>query len=1145
MNHKINKILADSKERLKELLCINNTTNILKEGKSLDETLKNIALIVPEAWQFPEFTCARITYDEFEFDSSDFEETRWCMFQKFMTIDGKKGNIKVYYRKKFPIADEGPFLKEERDLILNLSHIIAGYINSLLGKEVLSRVTRQGPSDEGIKKYEIENHQLLNRFIGLHNRDRDVYHDLMPFKVKEILLVATLYDAYIIQKEGRFTESLRGEFYQLNLTSTPRITGVSTNDEAMECLNNKHFDLVILMIGLDEKNQLELCRNIKCEYPYIPIYLLLNNNRHMAIFKEKPHLLRFVDKHFVWNGDSRIFFTMRKFLEDQVNAENDTRVGMVRIILLVEDSSKYYSRYLPILYQAILEQTKRLVEEVTTDELYKILKLRGRPKVLLACTYEQAVSIYDKYRDNLFCVISDVTFPKKNNSCSTAGFELIEYIKKKDPNILRILQSSDPGNRKRANELESAFIDKNSDTLSKDIKVLLKDYLGFGSFVFRDKKGSQIAVARTLKEFGKLIQKVPDESLIYHGSRNHFSMWLMARGEIQIAKKIRSVKISDFDSSDILRHYMLETIKKYRNDQDRGRVIPIEKAAFHDETNIISLAPGALGGKGRGIAFITTLLHNFNLFKLIPGINISTPETFIIGTDEFDHFLEVNFLSDFVLKETDYHNIKISFLNGRLSENLIDNLQMLLENVTTPLAVRSSSLFEDSLMQPFSGIFDTYIIPNNHENINIRLSQLIEAVKLVYASIYSDHARKYFEAVNYKIEEEKMAIVIQSVVGSRYEDYYYPHISGTAQSHNYYPVSHMKPEEGFAVMAMGLGKYVVEGEKAFRFSPKYPQIEINSMKDVYKTSQVELIAVNLENRDNLKLFSGEDASLIRLDITRAKEHGTTNHCASIYDPENNRMTAGTKKYGPIVVNFANILKYDYIPLAKTISSLLDIIREALGSPAEIEFAVDLNAGKNNLPTFYLLQIKPLVGNNEDYSFDFEDENRENMILYSEKSMGNGKTMVYQDIIFIKRDKFDHLQTLKMAEEIDKINTQMVKEKKKYILIGPGRWGTRDPFIGIPVVWSQISNAGIIIETSLDNFPLDASLGSHFFHNLTSMNVGYFSVQHNSGTDFINWDLIESCESIKETEYFRHVRFASPLTVIMDGRKQRAAVIKQA
>ncbi|NOZ47244.1 MAG: pyruvate, phosphate dikinase [Chlorobi bacterium] len=963
----------------------------------------------------------------------------------------------------------------------------------------------------------------------------------MPFKVKEILLVATLYDAYSIEKEGRFSEHILGEYHQLNLTSVPRITGVSSLKEALDLLLTRHFDLVILMVGNDYRSPLRISKIIKKEFPYLPIYLLLNNNWQIPLFTDQVNL-EYSDRMFVWNGDSKVFFAMVKHLEDKVNVENDTKKGMVKVILLVEDSVKYYSRYLPLLYNSVMEQTRRIIEDVSTDDLYKILRLRARPKILLATSYEEAIDIFSKYKEDLLCLITDVKFKKNGELNKEAGFELVKHIRSEIKGLPTIIQSSDINNETRATDLRTVFINKNSESLIQDIKIFIKQYLGFGDFVFKNANGEIIDEASSLRDFETKLDSIPMESLVYHGRRNHFSLWLMARGEIKIAKMINPVKVTDFSTPNEFRNYLKYVLKRYREESNIGRVVKYEESALIDESNIVSMGNGVLGGKGRGLAFLNSLIYNLNFSEMQPFINIRMPITTIIGTDEFDYFLDANDLHDKIYRILDYEQIKKWFINAKLSDNLMKKLVSFLSLIHKPIAVRSSSLFEDSSMQPFSGIFETFLLPNNHPDDNVRLKHLTDAIKLVYASIFSPNSRTYFEAVNYKIEEEKMAIVIQQVVGNKYESYYYPHISGTAQSHNYYPIAHMKPENGFSVAAIGLGKYVVEGQKTFRFSPGYPKIDMVTTKDLFKSSQVKFYAIDMSEPDVDLLKYGEDAGLKELDISEAEKHHTLNHCVSVYDPVNDRLDPGLSSVGPRIINFADILKYEYIPLAKTIELILDVVKEALGSPVEIEYAVDLEKDTNELTSFYLLQMKPLVGNDEDYTINLEKINKEKVILLSEKSMGNGKINQISDVIFIDQEKFDKMKTLEMAGEIEALNEKMVKAKTQYVLIGPGRWGTRDKFIGIPVVWPQISNAKIIVEVSLDDFPLDASLGSHFFHNVTSMNVGYFSINNTSLKNFISWDTLHEQELIEETKYFKHVRFKKPFSVIMDGKKQISVIV---
>ncbi len=1139
----INKLQAEARERLKELAAINQTTQILNEGKSIEETLSRLVDILPPAWQYPEYTASRITFEELEFTSRNFMPTSWVQRQAFETIDGISGKIEVFYLREFPELDEGPFMKEERQLINNLTGLVTGYLNSVKGRTLLKKEQKRLFEEDRIAPDHltgVHSRQLLQRFLNKSNYDRDLYHDLMPFKVREILLVATLYDAYSIEKEGRFSEHVLGEYNQLNLTSLPRITGVSNEQEAMEQLRSKHFDLVILMMGADKKSPIGLSCQIKNEYSYIPVFLLLNNNSDIEYVMSKKSTTRHIDKVFVWNGESKVFFAMIKHVEDLINVENDTNIGMVRVILLVEDSPQYYSRYLPILYNIVLEQTKRIIDDVSTDELYRVLKLRARPKILLASDYEEAKEIIDRYRDFMLCMITDVKFLKDGKEDDEAGFKLVQYVREHTRYLPTIIQSSEEENAHRAYELKSTFINKNSESLSQDFNSFITHFLGFGNFIYRDKKGKIVGVARSLKEFEKQLEKIPDESLLHHARKDHFSLWLMARGEIQAAKILSPHKVSDFDSPQKIRNYMLDIISKFRNEQDKGKIIPFDKTAISDDANIVALSEGSLGGKGRGIAFINTLIHNFDFNQQIPQIHIKAPKTLVIGTEEFEYFMERNGLKDVVLNEKSFIKLKKAFLNTRLTDTMVKRLKMVLEDFRKPIAVRSSGLFEDSLIQPFAGIFETYILPNNHHDPKVRLQQLMDAIKLVYASVYSDTARGYVEAINYKIDEEKMAVVLQEVVGHEYGNYFYPHISGVAQSYNYYPVSHMKPEEGFVVSAVGLGKYVVEGEKAYRFSPKYPEIEINSPKDQFKNSQVKFFAVDMQKTEP-NLLEGDTAGLARLDIDEAERHGTLKHCASVYNPDNDQIIPGLTHYGPRIVNFANILKYDYIPLSKTIEVVLDVVKEAMGSPVEIEFAVDLNKDKNGFASFYLLQIKPLLGSASDYTVSMDKIKKDSILMFSEKGMGNGIIKDIHDVIYIDPANFNKAETVEIAKEVDQFNSRMIAEKKKYILIGPGRWGTRDRWIGIPVTWPQISNAAVIIETSLEDFPLDASSGSHFFHNVTSMNVGYFSVQPEMSKSYIRYEKLEEQKLVKKTRYIRHVRFKKPLKVRMDGKKRISVI----
>lgn len=1138
----LQRLMAEHTERVKELMTINRTTSIISEGKPLAETLRQIALILPRGWQYPQKTCARIIFDGQEFQSLRFKPTEWLQQQEFTTVDGKAGQIEVYYAQAFPLADEGPFLTEERDLINNIAGLIAGYLNGLMGKTLVKPAYER--DDYRYKKIVYtesmkDSRLLLQQFLSKQTADKNIFHDLMKYKVGEILLVATLYDTFILENEDRFFEQAMGEVYHLSLSSLPRITGATSAEDALELLKEREFDFVVLMVGVDTRSPLRLAERIKKRHPEIRIFLLLNNSSKIGLFEDTKTQLPAIDRLFVWNGDSKIFFAMVKLLEDEMNLENDTRVGLVRIILLVEDSPRYYSRYLPMLYTLVFEQTQDLIAEANTNELDKISRMRARTKILLAETYEEALNYFVKYQDYLACVISDVKFKRGGIPDEKAGISFLRYVHTHRPEMPMILQSSDSACSGAAIDLRATFMDKNSETLLQDLKTFITYSLGYGHFVYRDKQGRKIAIARSMKDFEDHLRTIPDESILYHALKNHFSLWLMARGEIQLAKIINPIKATDFTSPKELREYIIDVIQNYRIDQNKGKVVNFDESAVLDWRYIVSLGTGSLGGKGRGLAFINTLINNLDFSQIVPDINIRTPRTAIIGTDEFEIFMQRNNFTSWVLDESDYDKVRQAFIQGELSFNLRKKLRVFLKLLNKPLAIRSSSIFEDSLLHPFAGIFETYVLPNSDPDYNVRFNQLQDAIKMVYASIFSPGARTYFEAVNYQIEEEKMAIVIQELVGNQFDSYYYPHISGTAQSYNYYPVAHMEPDDGCAVIALGLGRYVVEGEKAWRFSPKYPTLQMTSLRDQLRTSQVFFYAADLDKRE-LNLIEGEEAGLARLDISVAEGQGTMKHLASVYDPNNDRIEPGLAGRGPRVLNFADILQFNQIPLAKTIEVILDVVHEALGTAVEIEYAVDLVPDTDRKASFYLLQIKPMVGSDEDFTVDLDGLDRSQALLYAEKSLGNGRLRCIRDVIFIVPSKFDKLKTEEMAAEIEQMNEIMRKSHKNYILIGPGRWGTRDKFIGIPVKWAQISNAKVIIETDLADFPLDASLGSHFFHNVTSMSVGYFSI-HSSSNDFIHYELLDNQEVIEEGRFFRHVRFEKDLDIVMDGKKRQSLI----
>ncbi len=1135
------------------LLLLNKIDEIFKNNNNLLLRLNKLCIVLSEIFKEDNHIHIGINLGE---------ETLLCKkHQKLLPIikisfrekkSNTKGNFYIFHDKNIKFRN---FLQQYIRELKTLN-IIAEQIAQKYDFEIENLRPIKNDSELEIKIMEISRRERkLKQFIYKNYYERDIFHDLMPFKVKEILLIATLYDAYTIESEGNFTQQVAGEFSKFNLTSIPRVTAVISYQEAYEEMKKKHFDMIIIMVGIDKKTPVQICKKLKKDFPYIPIFYLLNNNAYIKEF-EKYKLNGEVDNIFVWNGDSRIFFTMIKLLEDRINLDNDTKIGHTRIIMLIEDSIRYYSRYLPELYMNVFKQTQRVIEDVTTlDELYKVLRLRARPKILLTHSYEEAKRLLEKYKPYFLGIITDVEFYLNGEKTNKAGRYFILYVKKlfKPKDFPIVVQSSDYKNIKLANELGCSFIYKNSDTLAEDIKQIIQFKMGFGDFIYKkNDKGDPLPCpdnpnkycrARTLDEFEQMLYIIPDETLRYHASKNHFSLWLIARGEIKLADDLAKKTLEDFNNNiSAIREYLIKKIKQIKYEKNKGKIVEFREEELENESNIVSLAPGALGGKGRGIAFIHSLIYKYDISSYTK-MHIKTPYTFIIGTDEYDEFLERNNLKTFAIEETDFKLIRQRFLEAELSDSLMERLYKIVKRIRKPLAVRSSGLFEDSLMQPFAGIFETYIVPNSLNDIDTRVHQLANAIKMVYASVFSPKAKHYITAINYKIEEEKMAIVIQKVIGNQYEHYYYPHISGVAQSYNYYPFSYIKPEDGYATIALGLGVYVVEGEKAFKFCPKYPKLQNQTIEDLYNNSQTYFYAVDLNSKNLDFIEQGENVSIAKLDIWDAERHGTLKHLASVYNPDTKTLSPGLDKPGPRVLDFADILKYDYIPLADTISEMLEIAQEAMGSPVEIEFAVDLNKDNNGIATFYLLQIKPLLGSLEDFNINFDKIDKNRIILKTNISMGNGKISDITDIVFVKPETFDKSKTLEIAKEIEQINKRFITENKNYVLIGPGRWGTRDRWIGIPVAWTQISKAKVIVEISLPGFPLDSSAGSHFFHNVVAMNIGYFTVHHNNKEHLIRWDILNSQQVIYESEYIKHIRFPKPLIIKMDGKKRIGIIIK--
>ncbi len=979
----------------------------------------------------------------------------------------------------------------------------------------------------------------FDQYFKRYKFGEEIFQSLMQFKVRNILLVSTYYDAFILEQDGFLSEQIIDEYQQFNLSNIPTITNVHTGEEAIEAIRKNNFDLVITMMRIGTMNPYELGAKIKSINPQTPVILLLNVASDISLIKTYNDV-KYIDNVFIWNGDPKLFLAIIKYIEDKKNVNNDTKKGFVRVILIIEDNIQYYSIFLPLLYTEIMKQTKRVVFEELND-INKNLLMRARPKILLAQSYEEAIEIFEKYKDYLLCVISDIKFPHNGDLDDEAGIKLIHEIRNDRLDIPVVLQSSDIKNRNKIKNENIDFIYKKSKTLLKELEQFIVRKLGFGDFIFRDKNGKEIARAHTMLEFENILAEVPYESLVYHSKRNHFSAWLIARGEIYIAMKIKPLKFEDFSSTEQLRKYLLDVFKEIRLKKNRGKIINFDVSNLSSDFEIVRMKMGSLGGKGRGIAFINSLIANLNLDKKFKDTMIKIPKTAVIGTDEYDLFMEQNNLYDLISCDSD-EKIKNRFLKGSLSPDIRHKLEQFIDKIHYPIAVRSSSLLEDSQSQPFAGVYATYMLPNNHKSNKVRLKHLEDAIKLVYSSIFLKSARQYIESLDYKIEEEKMGIVIQEIVGAYHNNYYYPHFSGVTESYNFYPGNGTKPEDGVASLAIGLGKSVVEGGKSFRFCPKHPTASSSFQDESSSSSQTDFYAIDISQND-FDLRKGEDSTLVKLPIKLAEEHGVLDHIASVWDYQNNRIVDSLHAKGPRIITFSGILKYDYIPLAKILTEILEIGENTMGVPVEIEFAMDLtkDAKKDILPKFYILQIRPLIPSKGEIEITDKDIKQENVIIYSDKSLGNAVIKEIYDIIFLEPEKFDTTKTLDMQIEVEELNKKMARENRSYILIAPGRWGSNDRFLGIPVKWANINRAKVIIELGLKNRYIEDSQGSHFLHNIIAMNIGYISIPYDYKGGLIKWHHIKSIPIVEKKKYFTHVRSPEPFTVKLDGRNGKAII----
>ena len=965
------------------------------------------------------------------------------------------------------------------------------------------------------------------------------FHNLMPRRVHSVLLVSTLYEAFVLEEDGLINELITSEYMDMNLSHAPRVARASTEAEALRIIEDEPIDLVITMPQAGRPVMSEFAQAVKTLRPGLPVVMLTTYpvEPGQAVSETTR---QGVDQVFVWNGDPMILVTIIKFIEDRLNVEHDTRKGDVRVILLIENSVRFYSAYLPLIYTEVVKLTQSLMSE-GVNLMHRLLRMRARPKILLAETFEDAWALFSKYSDNLLGVVSDVRFPRDGALSDDAGLEFTRRVKQCAPLMPVLLQSSNDAHATRAAELQASFLNKHSPQLLQHLRQFLQANLGFGEFVFTMPDGREVGRAGDLRTFEEMIRTAPDECLDFHARFNHFSNWLMARTEFDMAARIRPLRVTDFDSLTHVREYLLNTLAEFHERSRSGVVAEFSVRLFDRAATFTRIGGGSLGGKGRGLAFINAMIRRYNLRSRYPGVRIAVPPTAVLGTDVLDEFLDLNHLHALVAQDVEDHRIAEAFLRARLPRLVRRDLRVFLRQVRYPLAVRSSSLLEDSVDQPFAGIYATHMIPNNHADPHVRFDQLCNAIKLVYASAFFRAAKRYIEATGHHLEEEKMAVILQQIVGSPHGDHFYPTFSGVARSYNFYPAGQMQPAEGVACVALGLGKTVVEGGQCLMFSPAHPQVlpQFATTAEMLSNSQREFFALDVGHRDTFPR-AHEDASLVALGLDVAEQDGALDAIGSVYSPENDRVYDGIHRVGPRVVTFAHVLKQGVFPLAELLQQLLKVGGEAMGCPIEMEFAVDLQRTPHE---FGFLQIRPIISDEEYEDVQLDPADNEHAWCFSPNALGNGRLRNLTDVIYVDPARFDSGKTPEIALEIATLNHRLAQTGRPSIMIAPGRWGSADRWLGIPVSWEQISTAKVLVETTLGDFLVSSSQGTHFFQNLTSLRVGYLAVNPSADEGHLDWDFLARQPAVEETEHVRHVRLPEPALVQLDGRNRRAAIFK--
>ncbi len=965
---------------------------------------------------------------------------------------------------------------------------------------------------------------------------------LMKRRIYQVLLISSTYDAFMLEEDGRIDETIFMEYVSLSLRYPPQFIKVTSEEEAYEVLNDKNIELVISMLNIESSDSFEIATRVKSKYPKIPFVVLTPFSREVSI-RLRERDLSSIDYVFSWLGNADILLAIIKLIEDKMNIETDIKQG-VQAILLVEDSIRFYSSYLPNIYKIIYRQSKSYIAEGLNDH-QKMTRMRGRPKIILATNYEEAVKFFEKYRHNLLGVISDVSFKRDGVTDKSAGIEFVKLIRSKDEFMPILLQSSDVSNQALAEQLNVGFLNKQSKTLSIELRNFINGYFAFGDFVFvSPATGREITRAADLKSLQEKIFEIPDDSLLYHMQRNDFSKWLNARALFPIAEMFSEVSVTVFNDMDEAKRYIYDSITAFRINKAKGVIAEFDRERYDEYLSFARIGQGSIGGKARGLAFLDSLIKRNRLYERFEGVNISIPRTVVIGTDIFDEFMEDNKLHQIALSDRSDRDILSHFIHARLPFRIHEDLYTFISCVNNPIAIRSSSLLEDSHYQPFAGIYSTYMIPNIKSNERMMIEKLSEAIKSVYASVFFKDSKSYMSATLNVIDEEKMGVVLQEVTGRQYGNRFYPGISGVARSINFYPIAPEKPEDGIANIAFGLGKYIVDGGVGIRFSPKYPKkvLQLSSPDLALAETQKKFYALDL-NADHFHPDIDDTINLLKLNVAEAEADGPLKLVASTYDHNSHSLLDGTLYPGRRIVTFSNVLNYNSFPLAEILSQILDIGQKEMGKPVEIEFAVNLDLPKDHPRVFSLLQIRPIVGKNETINLKPDEISKEDSIIISEMALGNGIIKNVADFVYIKPESWNASKSAEIALDIEALNERFLAEKKNYVLVGPGRWGSSDPWLGIPVRWPQISAARVIIESGLENYRIDPSQGTHFFQNLTSFHVGYFTINPHIREGFYDLEFLRSCPAFYEDNFIRHIRFDSAVKIEIDGKKNVGVIYK--